>query len=326
MPAEREAPEHDYWDTDSDLGASVTWHFVGADGLARLSGPSRFQADPPDGFSASLSRVQLDHVALEAFESTPHTAARTEPEIAAHPTRLLSFVLLVEGRARVQLADTAFELHAGQCFIADSRDTLISRTFTDTRMLRSAVGVEHVPEVLQRQGATSPGALRRTPLVDSYIAFVSSILTTAAAGRRASGGQLIAAVADLQSAVLAEAQELQLTRGGPAQLRQRMELFIEAGYRDPDLDPDAVARAFGISLRQAHAAFNDDEQTIARFIRDRRVAAAALELRAGTAPPRIAELAHRSGFRNPDTLSKAFQQRFAMTPSDYRDGGHRHLG
>ena len=325
MGSEVEVPGTDYWDHGFGLGTSSTWRFDGADGLARLSGPAVFTAEDPPSFRARLTRVQLDHVALEAFESTAHTVARTRVEIEDLPASLLSFTLVVDGRATIGLDSGSFEVVPGSCVIVDSRDPYRFTAPGRTRLLRTVVGLEHVPSVLHARGATLPGPLDRTTLVESYIAFVSSVLSTTAAGRQARGDQLIRVVADLQSAVLAEAQQRQVPRMSSDRLRHRMEEYIEANYADVDLDPAAVSTAFGISLRQAHAVFNDDERTLARFIRDRRVAAAARELRVGAAPVRFAHLARLHGFRNGDTLARAFQQRFGMSMAEYRDSGHRRL-
>lgn len=324
MASHASPPANDYWANGIELGTLASWMFEGVDGLERLSGPAAITA-PPSGFTAQLTRVQLDHVALEQFRATAHRAERTPDRIDAYPTPLLTFLLLAEGTVDFELAGTAFELHAGEFVVVDSRDPFAYSTSGPVRMLRSVVGIEHVPEALHRRGATVPGPLQRTALTESFIAFISAILRASSEGRRATGDHLIQSVADLQSAVLAEAQHSS-RQPGQAGLRYRMEQFIEANYTDPELDPTAVAQALGISLRHAHTVFDDGDRTLARYIQDRRVAAVAVELRTRHYPAPFTHLARQYGFGSADTLGRAFRQRLGMSLKEYRSGGHRSFG
>lgn len=326
MSPEAEVPGDDYWANEFDVGTSSTWRFAGADGVTRLSGPFSIEVVLKEEFSAQLTRVQLDHVALEAFEATGHTAVRGADQIAGYPAPLMTFVLLLSGSMRVELESGFFDLGEGEAMVIDSRDPFSSTASARTRVLRAVVGLEHLDPRLRERGATVPGALPQSALLKGFVAFVANILSSTASGHQARGDRLIQVVAELLSAVVAEAQLIQAERDGSSGLRYRMEQYIETHYTDPGLDSGAVAAAFGISLGHAHHVFNDDEQTLSRFIRVRRVAAVALELRAEPGTIRFDLLAVRYGFTSRDALGRAFQQRFGMTPTAYRDGGHRHLG
>lgn len=145
-------------------------------------------------------------------------------------------------------------------------------------------------------------------------------------GTAPDGPQLIRAVSELHSVVLAEAQHLIDEPTGSAALRVRMEEHIDTHLSDPDLNPETVAAAVGISLRHAHNVFNDGERTISRFIRERRTEAVAFFLRTSARRLPSAELAANHGFVSTDSMSRAFRDRFGMSPSEYRAGGHRTLG
>lgn len=326
MTLDRDIPDDDFWSTDEPAGTFSTWLFAGQDGLDRLSGASTFSSPTPSDFLARLTRVQLDHVALEGFAATAHRVSRTALHLRSHPTPLLTFVFLKAGRLRVELAEAAFDVEPGEFFIVDSGDQVTWTAETDVRMLTSVIGIEHVPTHLLSRGTTIPAPLHRTPLVDSFVAFQATILSASRSGRRAQGDQLIRAVAELHAAVLAEAQQMVGEPTGSAALRYRMEEHIDAHFDDPDLRPETVATAVGISLRHAHNVFNDGDRTIGRYIRDRRTEAVAFALRTSTARTPLPELAAQHGFVSVETMSRAFQHRYGMSITEYRAGGHRTFG
>lgn len=300
------------------LGAPDTDRFDGVDGLARLSTAASFSAPDAAGFHARTTRVRLDHVALQVFAAGPHRGGLSGWRPAAGEPGVLTFAVILEGAVRMRLAGAEFTVEAGRWAVFDSRASVAWSTDGDLRVLVAAVGTEHVPQALQRRGTALPGALERTALVDAAVAFDFSVLRAAAAGRRPHGARLVSAVADLHAAVLAEAQEL-ADAGGETVLRRRAEQHIEAHLADPALSPQRIAAALGISVRHLHGVFNEGDRTVARFLRERRVDAAASELRRGGAPVPQAELARRSGFRSPDALVRAFRQRLGTTPRAYRE-------
>jgi AraC-like DNA-binding protein len=314
-----------FWSTEVGDGEPATWLFEGDDGLERLSGPASFSAPTSSAFRAKLTRVQLDHVALEAFGATPHRYERTEAHIREHGTPILTFVHVADGGIRVEAAHSTFEVESGGCVIVDSREPLAYTADSDVRMLRTMVGIEHIPPRLQQRGTSLRGPLPRTVLVDSSIAFVSSILRASAAGRRAEGVHLIRAVADLQVALLAEAQDTASHPPGETTLRHRIEDYIDRHLADPDLGPMSIAAALGISVRHAHGTFNDDEQTIGRAIRERRLTAVATELQVTREPFDADDLSARYGFVNAAALQRAFRARYGSSMSDYHRAGHRQL-
>lgn len=307
-------------------GVSATWLFEGADGLSRVSGPHLFTASPPEAFRARLTRVQLDHVALDAFGVSAHRSRRGQEEIERFPTPLLTFVFMSEGHFDVELTGTTFRLRSGQFIVVDSRDPIRYSTDVAVRLLMASIGVEHVPPYLQERGMTMPGPLGRTPLTDSFLAFASAMLRSAANGRPARGAELVQATADLLNAVLAEAQNATQEPTGPAGLRYRIEEHIEAHLTDTDLSPGTIAGALGISVRHAHSVFNVGERTIGRHIRDRRIARIALTLRTSPSTPGLSDLATRFAFSSTEAMSRAFRSQIGMSPSEYRASSHRSLG
>lgn len=315
-------PRLRFWSGRFDDGSSATWSFTGQDGLDRLSGSTSFSAPDPGSFRARLLQVRLDHVVLEAFAATPHTAFRSAEHTAGLPTPVLLFTLLAEGRMTIHAGEQSFALQAGQFVVTDSRHPLRYSADTDIRLLRTMIGVDHVPAALQRRGTVVPEPLDRTPLAEGFAALISSLLRTAAEGRLTRSAHMVKAVAEMQSAVLAEAQDT-VDRPASSALRDRIEDHIDAHLADPDLGPRAVAEALGISLRHAHGTFGQDGMTIGRFIRERRVESVAIELRGANRMPAPADLAARHGFRSVGAMDRAFKAEQGVSVRDYQRDGYR---
>lgn len=110
-------------------------------------------------------------------------------------------------------------------------------------------------------------------------------------------------------------------RTGRSRTRQRIMDHIETHLADPALDPGGVASAVGVSRSHLYALFAEGNETVAGFIRNRRLQAA-YELLVGDARGGLAisEVAYRTGFRSVSHFSRSFSRHFQATPRDIRAG------
>jgi AraC-like DNA-binding protein len=305
-----------------DAGSSVC-RFAGSAGLERLTGPGAFSASDPDTFSAQLRRAQFDHIGLEVFTATAHEFDRTEQHLLHFPFPTLTFMLVADGVLEIVSGGAMFDLEHGHYLIADGREALRYAAPRPVRVLRATIALDHVPLLLQQRGTSLLEPLRRTALTNGYVAFISTLLRIDPSGQDQQGRHLVAAVAGLHSAVLAEAQDVLYRPPVPNQLRNRMEQYIEEHLDDPDLGPRSIADAVGVSLRHAHGTFDYGSRTIARFIRERRALAVAAELRHAEQPSPLSDLARRYGFRSTDSLQRAFQAKFGLSVREYMSRADR---
>lgn len=97
----------------------------------------------------------------------------------------------------------------------------------------------------------------------------------------------------------------------------RIEKFIHENIRNPQLSPDLVAAACGISKRYLHDLFKDVNGSVAQQVRDKRLSAAKtfLRERPGLA---VAEVAYRYGFTDQAQFSRLFKVKYKVTPTEYR--------
>lgn len=110
--------------------------------------------------------------------------------------------------------------------------------------------------------------------------------------------------------------------------RQQILEFIEAHLYERELGPALLMQRHQISRAHLYRIFAADGG-IAKIIRDKRLDAAYREIAlwAKTTGKSITDVALRLGFSNSSQFARAFQRRFAMTPSEARQESLRgHVG
>jgi AraC-like DNA-binding protein len=95
--------------------------------------------------------------------------------------------------------------------------------------------------------------------------------------------------------------------------------FIQRHLGDPELSPAAIAAAHHISLRLLHKLFSEQGETVAGWIRARRLEATRRDLAdpAQAARP-VAEMAARRGFRSAASFNRTFRDAYGLSPHQYR--------
>lgn len=101
----------------------------------------------------------------------------------------------------------------------------------------------------------------------------------------------------------------------------RAEAYVRSRLADPNLDPEQVAGACGISVRYLHALFRDTGRTLGQWIREQRLEACRAMLADPACKRTVAEVVYAWGFNDQAQFSRLFKARFGVTPRDYRRGG-----
>jgi AraC-like DNA-binding protein len=175
-------------------------------------------------------------------------------------------------------------------------------------------------------GERLPGQTGLGRLASGFIRQVAE----AELSRPSDGLRLATAVLDLLTALLAHELEAE-NMASPEPLRHAQLLqirnFITSRLGDPDLSPDMIAAAHHISTRQLHKLFSAEDETVAAWVRSRRLAACERDL----ADPLLREqpvhaIAARWGFTTAAHFSRVFRASYGVTPQDFRQRvteGHR---
>jgi AraC-like DNA-binding protein len=99
----------------------------------------------------------------------------------------------------------------------------------------------------------------------------------------------------------------------------RVKSFILENLRDPDLSPMAIAQANKVSLRHIYGLFQNEGETLSRWILSARLDRCRKDLENPAMNGRtLGEIAFAWGFIDNAHFSRAFKARFGITPRDCR--------
>lgn len=103
----------------------------------------------------------------------------------------------------------------------------------------------------------------------------------------------------------------------------RVERFLEK-HLDDEVDPAALARTAHLSLHHFHRIFRAQlGETIMQHLRRLRLERAARRLRNADDTARLLDLAVEAGYESHEAFTRAFQGRFGIAPSGYREEAAR---
>lgn len=99
----------------------------------------------------------------------------------------------------------------------------------------------------------------------------------------------------------------------------RCQAYIKAHLPDPDLTPETLAQAMGISVRYLHKVFEPSGQTFGEYLLGARLDRALNALsRVDAARLSVKQIAFGHGFRNASHFSTCFRRRFGFSPFEAR--------
>jgi AraC-like DNA-binding protein len=102
-------------------------------------------------------------------------------------------------------------------------------------------------------------------------------------------------------------------------LLSRIRAYIRTNLATPDLDPDRIAGAHGISKRYLHALFASQGVSVGAFIREERLERARIDLaNLRLRDLSVTDIALRNGFNDVPHFSRRFKAKFGYTPNSVR--------
>jgi AraC-like DNA-binding protein len=107
-----------------------------------------------------------------------------------------------------------------------------------------------------------------------------------------------------------------------AERLRQAKAYIEWHIGNPLLNPERVAAACEMSVRNLHYLFRGSGQSVSDYIWERRLQRCREALQMPSERQRtVTEIALAAGFNSMSHFSSAFRRRFGVTPSDARDAG-----
>jgi AraC-like DNA-binding protein len=297
--------------------------------MSRTHAPLRLESENAADFRAHQRLIDLGAVSVWpatfqqlVFIRTPRLIRTSDPE-----TYHLSLVLKGEAGATWDRRENSlgpFDFHFN-----DSSRPYEIRTGSGGI---SSVGVEVPKELLPLPRGTADLAVgRHLSGRDGVGSLLALFLTRLAADTSAylptDAPRLGTVLTDLVAAVLAHALDAESALAPEtrtSELLLRVKDFIRQNLHDPELTPGRIAAAQHISPGYLHRLFRAETETVASYIRHRRLEGARRDLAdpALTGTP-IHLIAARWGFPRATDFTRAFRAAYGITPRDHR---HRAAG
>lgn len=269
-----------------------------------------------DGVDCDLRWRDVGGCGLIECRTNPMAGYRRQSEISSTDGEYLGLLMVLSGREQIRQGEAAVTLGPGDLVLWDSAAPLdfafqcrlhkITLLIPKERLRRAAPRLP-LSGTIALDGSGGLGALLKSHVV--------------ALNRLAD--QIPAGDAPLASDMVIDLLGRLIAPGAPPRdggdVMARVLTHIEHHLDDPELSPTSIAAALDVTPRYLHMVFAGSGNTVAAHIRDRRLD----RMRRDLGDSRldrlsITEIALRWGFNDAAHASRAFRQRFGMSPSAFR--------
>jgi AraC-like DNA-binding protein len=307
-PSSAVAPDKRAW---RDL---LREHFVSLD-VARAG----------DEVSGSVESQLLGHLQMSTVASVTQEVRRSSSLIRRDSESLLQIGLIRSGRAYVGQDGRQAEIGPGDFVVYETSRPFEWSLRAPAGLSRWELAVFTWPRTCFNLSESRSRELTARAYHGSsgIPRVISGLLSGLLAERPSMGAGITPAFADqlgslLSVALLAEATP-ELASGAADKQLQMADDYIDASLADPDLSPETIAHAVGVSTRQLHRMFVCREMTVMQTIRTRRLEGARREIVASLTRDRsLREIARNWGFLDLDVFGRAFRQAYGISPRGYR--------
>jgi AraC-like DNA-binding protein len=272
-----------------------------------------------DDREASLRGGEFGALRMCIVSMGRHRVVQSGDADSARSPRALKFMFQEEGSATIRQGGQSNQILPGQWCALRKDIPFIIDAPAHSRQLAITIPCDEL------SAPSSAIEWWRTPR--SFLHGPARIVhASASASVMTGGGLCVADRAQLGQQITALAQMTirdENSRPLPdvrAERRVAVQEFIDQHLAAADLGVDTIARAFGMSTRSIHKLFEGEATTISRIIWQRRLERCREEIvDPSLAAHSITEIAHLWGFSDSQHFSRAFRQRFGVSPRDYRN-------
>jgi AraC family transcriptional activator of tynA and feaB len=296
----------------------------------RVFYPLEIRPRDRDTFNAAFSIEQLGIAALTRTFSSAAVIERSPRHIESASERHVALLMSVKSVVRVVHGGHHVELEEGDLVLTDSAMPSQMAFGHDNTSLGLLLPYEtlrcYLPNPEAVFGRRVTGGQGFGPLVGTML---RSVWTHVEQGLPPEyGPNLVKSLLEVIATTYAmEHRSDACTSSVAAARRAQIKRFIEAHLRDADLSAHSVATGLGLSARYTRMVFTAEGEGIADYILRRRLEECAGQLRntlwQGSS---ITDTAFAWGFSSMAHFTRAFKERFAVTPTEYRRNPNNALG
>lgn len=295
------------------------WHNVACNSLVDHSSKPECQQT----FQAQIETGTLADIGLILFENSPMVAVRSAHHLARAKDDELFFCRQMSGVLALEQDERQVRLNAGDFALLDpllpyaAKFSLGSKLLvlkTPRRSLEARVG--QAREMVAIPISPTEPEFRWTSSLVATLPEIADSITDAAKGI------VQDQILDLIALSLMKARGLSNPRISSARsvALLKVRAAIESRLSDPTLDPARVADAAGMSVRYANALLAEQNTSITRLIRTRRLERCRMALEDPLQRHRtVSEIAYGWGFSDMTHFTRSFKTRYDAAPRDYRN-------
>jgi AraC-like DNA-binding protein len=257
----------------------------------------------------------LDDMVIVTRTSGSHQVHFSRPSLEGGWRNFMVVFEVTAGSLRIADAEHDVVIGPGMVCIRDfgndwrycSTEETVSRILVFPKQALSEVSYERLTPFVA-VGSSSPEVRLLIAQLDVLGETAANLTCKAAKRARNATLHLIRGILDV--AISSEVRS--------SQMRSQAERYIDRHLRDPSLGPNAIAKGLGVSLRTLHRTLAESDESVMAYVRRRRLDHARIEMSTQDASVTITYLAARWQFADAAHFSRAFRQRFGLTPTQYR--------
>lgn len=273
-----------------------------------------------DLFHGTAASGRVGALQLSSLTAGPLSVHRTESSAARHEEDFYKVSLQVSGTAVIEQDGVRSRLTPGDLALCDT-----SRPYSFTYESRFSTVLVLVPRPLiplrpETLRAVTGQRMAADKGVGAVVApFLRSLTEQSAHCAGPEVSRLADGAVSLVTALLCERLGRTTPMAPHLATTLRIRDYIERHLADPDLTPDVIAGAHGISRRYLFKLFAEEETTVAGWIRARRLEHCARDLAdPATRDQPVAAIAARWGLLDGRHFARLFKGAYGETPRDYR--------
>lgn len=281
------------------------------------------QLDSNDISHFEVKQLPLAELRIYDISITAITIHRREEDIQEDGVDDFFLSMLIEGEAIIEQSDARFIMSPGDLAVyANGHPYSIQYTKPSRRLLLRIPKQIFDERILgRREREISALSLGNTGLASIVTNMFKSLSMEAEMLPETDQYTLSESFLELVGAVIRAAATVDKSRPKDSQaaLLRRILAYMDQNFSDCDLTPEKIANANGISMRYLHRIFQQSGMAVSKWIWERRLKATREDLLdPAKEKMRVSEIAFSRGFNDPAHFSRAFRDRFGISPSKLR--------
>ena len=290
--------------------------------ILRLFADVQISAVHKPGFFGKVRQRKCEKLRMSEIHAAEQAVDRRYRQARSDYEDKYFAVLMLEGSQSVEQDGKIVTLHPGDFAIYDAtrphhlrfgqawREIVVSIPRTTLNQL--VVGMEH------RTACPLPTAQGVGSVMRGFLEQMSSQIHHVSEDEML---QLSETAISLIAMSLGNLQRNDLTQSRMKSLTlTRVKRYLLEQLCDPELNPPMIEHAVGISSRYINKLFEAENTSLMRYVWNLRLERCAEDLaNPRCAMLRVSDIALRWGFNDMSHFSRAFRERFAMSPRDWRE-------